>query len=326
MWIRDALPKMATHVRFILYGYDTTLVGSNSFQTVSDLAVSLINELKAGGWTSPAAKPLIFFAHSLGGVVLKQAFVMLAGSGAREVALLSQTKGAILFGVPSQGMPMSDLLSMLGTQPNTSALVADISEHSQFLPQLERQVSGISHVRQMSLVWAYETQTTPTVVVITFPRVRYQWRWMLINNKTLKCVNGQYQRSGPPAILVSKESATGGRCESDPTSTIQIDANHSEMVKFSPGHHLISLIAYKLDIISQHEPMTTLGPDLDMGAKPLQPVTEPDVSPRLHSLLRMLEQSPDPSFDPEFWDTQGELILHLRPTDWVKDSTLTYHA
>jgi hypothetical protein len=165
MWIRDALSKVAMHVRFILYGYDTSLKDSKSFQTVPDLAVSLINELRAGGWTALNAKPLVFFAHSLGGVVLKQTLVMLAGSGTREVAMLSKTKGAIFFGVPSTGMPLPDLLTMTSSQPNGAALVSKISTQSPFLQQLERQLSGISHVRNMSLLWAYETQTTPTVTV-----------------------------------------------------------------------------------------------------------------------------------------------------------------
>lgn len=129
--------------------------------------MSLINALKAGGWTLPSAKSLIFFAHSLGGVVLKQTFVMLAGSGAVEVSMLAKTKGAVFFGVPSEGMPVSDIREMLGKQPNKDTLVKDISDESSFLPQLERQVSGISYVQQMRLFWCYETQTTPTVEVST---------------------------------------------------------------------------------------------------------------------------------------------------------------
>lgn len=165
MWIRDTLPKIVTSVRFILYGYDTTLADSKSFQNDQDLALSLFNEMKAGGWTLSAAKSLVFFAHSLGGVVLKQTFVMLAGSGDIDKSMLERTRGAIFFGVPSQGMQVADICKMLGTQPNKDALVKYISTESQYLPELERQVSGISYVRRMKLFWSYETQTTPTLVV-----------------------------------------------------------------------------------------------------------------------------------------------------------------
>lgn len=165
MWIRDTLPELVPGVRFILYGYDTKLVGSKSFQTIPDLAVNLINELKTGGWSSPSAKDLTFMAHSLGGVVLKQCLSMLADSGVSYESILQRTKGAILFGVPSEGMDIGDIHSMLGDQPNKSALVNQISDKSDFLSSLEERISGISHVRGMRLFWAYETQTTPTVEV-----------------------------------------------------------------------------------------------------------------------------------------------------------------
>ncbi|KAL7815736.1 hypothetical protein V8C26DRAFT_103026 [Trichoderma gracile] len=223
-WVRDALPELVPGVRFILYGYDTKLVGSKSFQTVPDLANNLISELNAGGWSSPSSKQLSFLAHSLGGAVLKQCLFMLADSNTSGEAILHKTKGAIFFGVPSEGMNIEDIHSMLGDQPNKSALVAEISERSGFLSSLEERIHGISRIRGMKLFWAYETQTTPTV----------------------ELVSGMYQRSGPEAILVSRTSATGNRCTSDPASTIPIDANHSNMVKLSYGSHMIGLIANKL--------------------------------------------------------------------------------
>ncbi|KAL7810778.1 hypothetical protein V8C44DRAFT_350038 [Trichoderma aethiopicum] len=229
MWVRDTLPELVPGVRFILYGYDTKLVGSKSFQTVPDLAINLINELKSGGWSSPSAKDLTFLAHSLGGVVLKQCLLMLADSGVTFESILQRTKGAIFFGVPSEGMSIGDIHSMLGDQPNKGTLATDISDKSDFLSSLEKRISGISHVRGMRLFWAYETQTTPTV----------------------EYVNDTYRRSGPETILVSRESATGNRWASDPSSTIQIDANHSDMVKFSSGSHMIGPIACKLrDVVA----------------------------------------------------------------------------
>ncbi|KAI9150841.1 hypothetical protein HJFPF1_10618 [Paramyrothecium foliicola] len=224
MWIRDALPRLVSGVRFLIYGYNTALVGSKSTQGVPDLALTLVNALKTGGWASDAAKPLLFFAHSLGGIMLKKTFLMLANSGAIEQAVLSKTLGAIFFGVPSWGMHMTDIFTMLEGQPNRDALVAEISDQSQFVPQLELQVSGISHVRRMRLFWAYETQTTPTITM----------------------VDGKYSRSGPEAIFVSKHSATGNRCDNDPASTMQINEDHSNMVKFSRGAPYIGMVASKV--------------------------------------------------------------------------------
>lgn len=83
MWIRDKLPQFLPMVRFATYGYETKLFPSTSFQSVPDLAISLVAVLRSCGWSSPTAKPLIFLAHSLGGAVLKQAPAL----AAREVLL-----------------------------------------------------------------------------------------------------------------------------------------------------------------------------------------------------------------------------------------------
>ncbi|KAL7931669.1 hypothetical protein V8C35DRAFT_323523 [Trichoderma chlorosporum] len=274
MWIRDSLPKLVPEVRFILYGYDTKLVGSKSFQNVADLANNLINELKAGGWSSPSSKHLTFMAHSLGGVVLKHCLLMLAGSGASYELMLQKTKGAIFFGVPSEGMSIDDIHSMLGDQPNKSALIAEISGESSILPNLEKGVSGISQARGIKLCWAYETQTTPTV----------------------ELVNGTYRRSGPDTILVSRESATGNRFNPDPSTTIQIDASHSNMVKFSSGNHTIGLIANKLQEILGNE-QRDLAQDSEFLAVPQTPAMPPITTTLINS-----NSIDDPSKDLDFWD------------------------
>ncbi|CAH0021395.1 unnamed protein product [Clonostachys rhizophaga] len=220
MWIRDALPSRLPGVRFIIYGYDTALSGSKSFQVVPDIAGSLISELKANGWAAPAAKPIIFLAHSLGGVVLKQSMVMLAGSGVREREIIRNIKGAIFFGVPTVGMTVPDIYEMLEDQPNT-ALLDDLSNRSNYIPTLEKQFDGISYTRDMVLFWAYETQASPVYL-------------------------GGWKRSGPDTVMVSPESATGGRHGISPERLLQIDADHSNMVKFKPGDRLIPIMADKI--------------------------------------------------------------------------------
>lgn len=49
--------------------------------------------------------------------------------------------------------------------------------------------------------------------------------------------------------MVSRESATRNLCHSQPSSTIQIDENHSDMVKFGVGDHSIRILASKLKTI-----------------------------------------------------------------------------
>lgn len=164
MWIRDDLPERLPGVRFLVYGYDTALSGSTSFQTIPDLAISLVQTMKAIGWCAPSARPFLFLAHSLGGVVLKQALVHLAGGDDRERAMLANVRGAISFGVPSQGMNIPDIFEMLGDQPNR-ALVRQLSNESEFLARLDVQFGGISYLQRIQFLWAFETRVTPGVEV-----------------------------------------------------------------------------------------------------------------------------------------------------------------
>jgi hypothetical protein len=165
MWIRDEIPTSVPGVRVIVYGYDTKLVGSRSFQSISDIARSLILHLRSGGWNLGSSKPIIFLAHSLGGLVLKDAIVQIADCESVS-SILNSVKGAIMFGVPSLGMQISHLLAMVEGQAN-EMLVRNLSceNGTRYLWQLNKRFDGISFIREARIFWAYETEKSPTVVV-----------------------------------------------------------------------------------------------------------------------------------------------------------------
>jgi predicted alpha/beta hydrolase family esterase len=162
MWIRDALPKALPTTRVVLFGYDTTLVESNSFQTISDLASFVIENLNASTLVS-SAKPLIFLAHSLGGIVFKAALVALANGGDCERQILRRVAGAVLFGVPSRGMETQALMAMVRGQAN-EGIVRDLTAKSHYLQSLDDRFLQAALTGTMKLFWAFETRTSPTVV------------------------------------------------------------------------------------------------------------------------------------------------------------------
>lgn len=164
MWVRDVLPRQLPNVKAILYGYDTTLVNNRSFQSIPEVAYTLIEHLMPTGWSSSEMKPLVFLAHSLGGIVLKQTLVTLAERGTTGDAVLRRVRGGILFGAPSQGMTQGPLLAMVEGQPNVQ-LVKDLAKGSPYLYGLDKQFSGIGTTRRMIFNWAYETKDSPTVEV-----------------------------------------------------------------------------------------------------------------------------------------------------------------
>ncbi|KAK0614445.1 hypothetical protein B0T14DRAFT_309339 [Immersiella caudata] len=213
MWIRDDALRCVPGMRAILYGYDSKLANSQSFQNIGDLAVTLISQVRANGGTLSNAKPLVFLAHSLRGIVLKDALCRLANSqdNSLERMILSRCKGAIMFGIPNLGMDQNHLLAIVRGSP-AEHLVRDLSRESGtrgYLNELELSFSGIATISKMTFFWIYETTKSPTFDP------------------------GTSAMTGPPSVLVDPDSATGYRISEAPSFVHPISKNHSDLVKFT---------------------------------------------------------------------------------------------
>jgi hypothetical protein len=165
MWLRDGLPKHLRGTRAIIYGYNTKLLDSTSFQGIPDLAGELIHQLQTYGWDSLPTRPIAFLAHSLGGLVLKEALVQLdACRDAAYAMLLSAIRGAICFGVPNLGMEQAHFRAIVQNNPN-EALVDDIARNSNYLRRLNENFSKCAFNEHLQCFWAFETSESPTVAV-----------------------------------------------------------------------------------------------------------------------------------------------------------------
>jgi len=167
MWLRDRLPKDLPNVRSIIYGYDTHLIRSESVKGIDDIAVAFIGKMKSIGRSSPSAKALVILAHSLGGIVVKQAVTLMANTKDSSNVMVDLIRGVIFFGVPNKGMATSHLLSMVEDQPN-DRIIHHLSPDSDFLPDLDRRFSGIATHRDMKMMSVYETKRSATTQVGAF--------------------------------------------------------------------------------------------------------------------------------------------------------------
>lgn len=163
MWIRDELPAAVPGVRAIVYGYDSKLSNSNSFQTIHDIAIMFAEQIHAC-FPGVPPRPLIFLAHSLGGIVLKDAIMEMARVPDIGNEMMKKIHGAIMFGVPHLGMDQSHLAVVVKDQPNET-LVQDLSPNSPYLKKLNDSFSGISLQGNMKMVLVYETMKSETVQV-----------------------------------------------------------------------------------------------------------------------------------------------------------------
>lgn len=167
MWLRDALPYDIPSLRTIIYGYDTQLNGSKAFQDLEALGNTLRVTIEAMADISDDVemKPLLFVAHSLGGLVVKEAIIQMRMASDVSRRILEATYGALFFGVPNQGMDISSLIPMVKDQPN-QALLHSLGGDSQLLRNQTREFPVAFDFKDSKIICFYETQMSPTSVQV----------------------------------------------------------------------------------------------------------------------------------------------------------------
>ncbi|KFY81101.1 hypothetical protein V498_08740 [Pseudogymnoascus sp. VKM F-4517 (FW-2822)] len=191
MWLRDDLPFDFPRARILTYGYDSKLKGSQSFQDFEAIASTFCQSLKIARPKSPDGKPndkpIIFIAHSLGGIVLKQALIQMADGDNKDKKNSQLTRGILFFGVPSQGMDITSLLAMIKGQVNEQFLNM-LGPNSSVLRNQQREFCAKFSSEACKIMSFYETELSPTI----------------------KEGNDGWRMNGEPAILVGQSSATLG--------------------------------------------------------------------------------------------------------------------
>ena len=226
MWLKDAVPQYLPNARVLIYGYDSKLVGSRSFQNLSDVGSGFRASLKVALGSIPRERPLIYVAHSLGGLVLKQAMVQMFSGDAADSRNFKATFGILFFGVPNQGMDISSLLAMVHGQPNLHFL-STLSKDGGLLHGLIERFRTIIHFQDSKIYSFYETDMSPTAQ---------------------EGGPGKWSMNGRPAVLVDRHSARSGRSWEGDHFHFPISRNHSEMVKFSEYSEDCSIVC---DILRQ---------------------------------------------------------------------------
>ncbi|OAG42284.1 hypothetical protein AYO21_03452 [Fonsecaea monophora] len=171
-WPSDLLPTLLPDARVLTFGYDAYVVRNHGpvaqidiSHHASDLLNALANERHSDGL---ATRPLIFVAHSLGGVLCKDALRISEASGdANPAAIVDHTCGIIFLGTPHGGswlaswakMPAAMLglakrtdLSLLSLLKPNSEVLSRI--HDDFLSMVRRR--GSQH-HPIQIACFYET-------------------------------------------------------------------------------------------------------------------------------------------------------------------------
>ncbi|RKK93754.1 hypothetical protein BFJ68_g15424 [Fusarium oxysporum] len=266
MWLRDSLPYDVADkntddpiARVMIYGYESSVANSNSFQNIEDLATSFHSSLRVLA-DGPTTRPVILVAHSLGGLIVKQTLISLSKSKHEDdKRLIRAVYGIMFLGVPHDGMDISSLIPMVGDRPNRFLIESISHVNSQILSMQQRAFhTALGEEGDSEIVCFYETEKSPTA---------------------RKDENGDWSMLGPKTCLVTKSSATHCRSwEDGPEHICAIARTHSAMVKFEPYDHeydIVFLVPYMQNhnFVGRLEILESLKLQLGYGLrqKPVKP-------------------------------------------------------
>lgn len=148
-WPSDLLPDDRKDARILTYGYDSHVshyfTGAADQSSIDQHGRSLLNALLAVR-TDCTSRPLVFVAHSLGGLVVEEALIESRKQGKYEDSknLCRSCVAVMFFGTPHRGSPDASWAQMLSNvarvlQFDTNcAILQDLSSRTSKLESLRR--------------------------------------------------------------------------------------------------------------------------------------------------------------------------------------------
>ncbi|RYP33540.1 hypothetical protein DL767_004715 [Monosporascus sp. MG133] len=141
-WPKTLLPPRLPRARLLTYGYDAYVVGKSaaSANRLVDHAANLLTDLTSDRASHNASsRLLVFIAHSLGGLVCKEAILLSRNNPEAHLrGIFDCVVGVVFMGTPHRGSWMADWAkipaSALGLFKSTNkSLLAILETHSQLL-------------------------------------------------------------------------------------------------------------------------------------------------------------------------------------------------
>ena len=169
-WPRDLVPVTLPNARVLTYGYDTNIRyrfdAPISKCTVYDIGMDLLVSLEAER-RSEHSRPLIFVAHSLGGIVVKEALRRSHGFQMHQGHLheiYKATVAVVFFGTPHSGADPRSLIHHIAEKILQAAgfsvneqIVHTLLPTSERLRELRDEFSPMAHQRGW-IIYSFQEQ------------------------------------------------------------------------------------------------------------------------------------------------------------------------
>ncbi|KAL8296868.1 hypothetical protein RB600_002066 [Gaeumannomyces tritici] len=156
-------------MRVLSFAYNADIYGNTSVAGIQGNAQALLAKLRDLRKDRDYSRPIVFVAHNLGGIVLKQALCA-ARIDNRYQHLFSATRGFLLYGTPHLGADKSQWLSIAqSSAPVAPRRFGWKGRPSQLVDSLTKNSSDISNThedfrflaRRFAIVSFYETMALP---------------------------------------------------------------------------------------------------------------------------------------------------------------------
>lgn len=155
-WPKTLLPPLLGKARILTYGYDAYVLRTSVASTdrLIDHATNLLNDLTTDRASNNASsRPMIFVAHSLGGIVCKETLLLSRNNPEPHLkSIFNCTKGIVFMGTPHTGSWMADWAKIpaqgLGILKSTNKSLLKILEtDDQLLESI--QIDFLSMIRDL---------------------------------------------------------------------------------------------------------------------------------------------------------------------------------
>ncbi|KAL8846162.1 MAG: hypothetical protein Q9221_008730 [Calogaya cf. arnoldii] len=176
-WLRDFLPQQLQHegiaARILSFGYDSRTAFAKAVVDIEDVADMLLDRIEGiRDSNQEQSRPLIFIAHSLGGIVVKKAIIRAHERSQHYGALLQSTHGIVFMGVPHRGADSARWASLvanilqvgqLGWGTNTNFVEA-LKRNSPIFSDISRQF--VERAEQLTIRTFFETERWGNQVIV----------------------------------------------------------------------------------------------------------------------------------------------------------------
>ncbi|SLM34104.1 Alpha/Beta hydrolase fold [Lasallia pustulata] len=257
-WLEHQLVEFIPGARVWTFGYESNWLGDEAISTShEDVAVALLDGLHDKSHHL-FDQPLIFIAHSFGGIVLMKAFIR-AENSRNWKNLFEHTEAILFFGTPFQGMnkwftdDMPALAKLKYTQ--VQGLILDLmKEHNEALGELRQTFSGMVNTYQGPGIGCfYETKASNIQRIVEKLDLD-----KVADDKTdriqLVIKDSAILERGPRRCLRNRETNVHeiriyqiNRSDWDLLRLIALDGTSLKMLSFSPDGALLACTVYGYD-------------------------------------------------------------------------------